>query len=159
MKRENNWIIREEFSKVHDFLRENYLIIIEELCEIDYAINYNVKRAQEKGELLLYYGKKGFKFVKKKGSLNIETLNIIKQVFENREGLIKNSTEEHRDLRKLQYLYDVLKRYRNYNLDFMDLLLEIKNLTNNKDLPDNLRYDFNALENLIKEIDGGLLDE
>ena len=175
MPRSNNPYIRKEIIKITDELKSTYGIEITEVKEIDYAIQYIAKYSSNKRATLNVYfnKKKKLKFISQQ--MDKDTLKVIEDLFDRRdskridihkseEKIARNSLNnifkdsKNKDYSKVTYLYNILKKYKNDNFDFIDLLEAVREYTQYDNIDKDLRYDFNGLENLIKDNLKGVLE-
>lgn len=149
-------IVKREVNKILGYLESKYEITLSELSHIQYGVKYEVKRKKldtNIGILVIYHGKKGFKFTREK-VIYKEDFDKIEEVFNNRDNLKEPIIE---DL-KLDKLYEILKPYSNEKFDFSDFADELlKYFDNNEEkkcIKENI-YNFKELEKFYNNVKGG----
>lgn len=154
-------IIRVETSKIVEHLLSEYKITLKEIKETQYGIKYEVKNEVSgvAGVLVIYYGKKGYKFVNEKVGCQDSHAKVV-EVFNNRDNLltikVKEITEEIKiKTTYLEKLYKIFKIYDNEEFDFSIFAEELLKHCNNDNLKvivkENI-YNFNELERIYKKV-------
>lgn len=154
-------IIRTEINRIVGKLLSDYKITLREIKTTQFGIKYEVMNEiiGNSGVLIIYYGKKGYKYVNEKVECQGSNDRVI-EVFENRENLstvkIKGITEEVKvETRYLDKLYKIFKTYENEDFDFTIFSEELLKHCNDdkiKLLIKENSYNFNELERIYKDI-------
>lgn len=152
--------IRKEVNKIIEKLRQKANIELREIKTVNYGIKYEVTNLSDNknGIMVLYHGKKGFRFVYEK-NISKDTIPKIEEIFKDRDKISDTSykikKQENVNYKFLNKLYNALKPYENEEFDFSQFAEELKkNFSKESDkiILEKNKYKFSVLEKYYKVV-------
>lgn len=155
-------LIENELKKIEDELFNKYNIRLIKQKEIQYGINFDVFVNNENFKTIaMYYKPKKKAFTFTSNVVPDDIKSKIEETFDKRDYIEivekKDSSKEIYLISRIDYYYEILKKYRYEEFDFIDLAKAINEyFTFKKVKMDVLKYnfEFDVLEKFYSEIEG-----